>query len=111
MKQWILTTGAVALSLALAACGDDKKNEGNGGGGQGMAQTPENMCTSPGGALGYVDKIDDGLVEAIKANKLDPAKAQEYMKVVADESEKARASNDWVGFCKTVEAKIKALGY
>jgi hypothetical protein len=100
---------AAALALGLAACGDDAP-QGQAAI-QDMPQTPEALCTSASGALSYIDKRDDKLMADVKANKPVAEIFNGYQVAVAAEAEKARASNDWLGYCKAVDAWLTGKGY
>jgi len=102
---------ASALALALAACGDS----GNSGGGSApapaAAMTPAD-CKDPGSSMSYVDQRQKALMADVKANKAGIGeKFNAFLATVQAEADKAKASNDWAGYCKAVDASLTAAGY
>ena len=103
---------ASLLALALSACGDDNSSmsAGDGGGVREIKYTPAD-CTSGTMAISYVDQRQKAFIADVQANKLTPDKFNGFARTVNDEAEKAKASNDWVAYCKAIDAYLTGIGY
>lgn len=103
----------VVLALALSACGDssNSSNADDGSKPLGVPQLTVNDCTSSGAAISYVDQRQKAFMAAMKANKTTPDQFNGFAKTVSTEVEKAKASNDWVGYCKSIDAYLTGIGY
>lgn len=111
----LFSLAATALALSLAACGDSADSGGNGGGGSApapaAAMTPAD-CKDPGSAVGYLDQRQKKLMDDVKANKTGIATTfNSFLATVQAEADKAKASGDWVGYCKAIDAALTAAGY
>lgn len=104
---------AVSASvLALAACGDSGKSDGAGAAPAAAAAPSTADCKDIGSAMGYVDARQKALLADVKANKEGVgAKFNAFLATVQAEADKAKASNDWVGYCKAIDAALTSAGY
>jgi hypothetical protein len=107
----IVILAASALTLTLAACGDSGKSDSNAAPAPAASMTTAD-CKDPGSAMGYIDARQKAIIADVKANKPGIGeKFNEFLKTNTAEANKAQASNDWVGYCKAVDAALTAAGY
>jgi hypothetical protein len=110
MKRIWMGLSAAALALALSACGDSSNSDG-GDKPLGAPVLTTADCTNAGSALGYVDQRQKALMADVKANKAPADKVNGFFKLVEAEANKAKASNDWVAYCKAVDGYLTGIGY
>ncbi|BCW88625.1 hypothetical protein sos41_17660 [Alphaproteobacteria bacterium SO-S41] len=112
MKRAGAGFAAVALALALSACGDSSNSGGNDGSKPLGAPTLTTAdCTSGTMAISYVDQRQKKFIADVQANKVPVDKAQGFFRLVSDKANAAKTSNDWIGYCKAVDGYLTGIGY